>query len=117
VKAQAEAAAQAAMASKTEELYKQMLAMQMNSNEQVLKAKEGSEQTQLEIMKAALAASQDANERVIKAHEKTADSAEKWNEKSIDAMAKVASSAAGKGAKNEKSKDDKKSKDNEDDSE
>jgi hypothetical protein len=42
VKAQAEAAAQAAMASKTEELYKQMLAMQANSNEQVLKAKEGS---------------------------------------------------------------------------
>ena len=117
VKAQAEAAAQAAMASKTEELYKQMLAMQANSNEQVLKAKEGSEKTQLEIMKAALAASQDANDKVIKAHEKTADSAEKWNEKSIDAMAKVASSAAGKGAKNEKSKDDKKSKDNEDDSE
>lgn len=117
VKAQAEAAAQAAMASKTEELYKQMLAMQANSNEQVLKAKEGSEKTQLEIMKAALAASQDANDKVIKAHEKTADSAEKWNEKSIDAMAKVASSVAGKGAKNEKSKDDKKSKDNEDDSE
>jgi hypothetical protein len=91
--------------------------MQANSNEQVLKAKEGSEKTQLEIMKAALAASQDANDKVIKAHEKTADSAEKWNEKSIDAMAKVASSAAGKGAKNEKSKDDKKSKDNEDDSE
>ncbi len=117
VKAQAEAAAQAAMASKTEELYKQMLAMQMNSNEQVLKAKEGSEKTQLEIMKAALAATQDSNEKVIKAHEKTADSAEKWNEKSIDAMAKVAASAAGKGGKNEKSKDDKKSKENEDDSE
>ena len=117
VKAQAEAAAQAAMASKTEELYKQMLAMQMNSNEQVLKAKEGSEKTQLEIMKAALAASQDSNDKVLKAHDKTADSAENWTEKSIDAMAKVASSAAGKGAKNEKSKDDKKSKDNEDDSE
>lgn len=116
-KAQAEAAAQAAMAAKTEELYKQMLAMQANSNDQVLKAKEGSEQTQLEIMKAALAASQAASERVNKAHEKTADSAEKWNEKSIDAMAKVASAAAGKGAKGEKSKDDKKSKDSDDDSE
>ena len=113
-KAQAEAAAQAAMAAKTEELYKQMLAMQANSNDQVLKAKEGSEQTQLEIMKAALAASQDASERVNKAHEKTADSAEKWNEKSIDAMAKVASAAAGKGAKGEKSKDEKKSKDGDD---
>ena len=117
VKAQAEAAAQAAMASKTEELYKQMLAMQMNSNEQVLKAKEGSEQTQLEIMKAALAAAQDSNSKVIKAHEKSTENAERWNEKSIDAMAKVASSAAGKGAKTEKSKEDKKSKDNDDDSE
>lgn len=117
IKAQAEAAAHAAMANKTEELYKQMLAMQMNSNEQVLKAKEGSEQTQLEIMKAALAAAQDSNSKVIKAHEKSTENAERWNEKSIDAMAKVASSAAGKGAKTEKSKEDKKSKDNDDDSE
>jgi hypothetical protein len=117
IKAQAEAAAQAAMANKTEELYKQMLAMQMNSNEQVLKAKEGSEQTQLEIMKAALAAAQDSNSKVIKAHEKSTENAERWNEKSIDAMAKVASSAAGKGGKTEKSKEDKKSKDNDDDSE
>jgi hypothetical protein len=59
-------------------------------------------------MKSTLAASQDASDRVNKAHEKTADSAEKWNEKSIDAMAKVASAAAGRGAKGEKSKDEKK---------
>jgi hypothetical protein len=68
-------------------------------------------------MKAALAAAQDSNSKVIKAHEKSTENAERWNEKSIDAMAKVASSAAGKGAKTEKSKEDKKSKDNDDDSE
>jgi hypothetical protein len=93
------AAAQAAMANKTEELYKQMLAMQMNSNEQVLKAKEGSEQTQLEIMKAALAAAQDSNSKVIKAHEKSTENAERWNEKSIDAMSKVATAVANKSGK------------------
>jgi hypothetical protein len=120
VKAQAERDAQAAMASKTEDLYKQMLAMQMNSNELVLKAKEGSEKTQLEIMKAALASAQDSNEKVIKAHEKSSDNSERINEKSIDAMSKVAAAAAtasGKGGKSEKSKEDKKSKDNDDDSE
>ena len=63
-----------------------------------------------------MSASQESNEKVIKAHEKSADNAERWNEKSIDAMAKVASSAAGKAAKNEKSKDEKKSKDTDDDS-
>ena len=114
VKSEAQREAQDTLAKKTEELYIKMLEMQANSNEQVLKAKEGSEKITLDIMKAAIAASQDSTDKVIKAHEKTADSAVKLNEKAVESNAKIHAAAAGRGGKSEKSKEDKKSKDNDD---
>ena len=82
------------------EMLEKMLAMQQTSNQSA------SEQ-QIKIMMAALDAQKDATIRVEKAHEKTADSAEKWNEKSIDAMSKVATAAANKGIKSDGTKSEK----------
>lgn len=79
------------------EMLEKMLAMQQTSSQ-------SASDQQMKIMMAALEAQKEATIRVEKAHEKTADSAEKWNEKSIDAMSKVATAAANKGAKGDPGK-------------
>jgi len=65
-----------------------MLALQKESNE-------SSTARQMEVMMAALNAQKESAAKVDQANERTAASAERWNEKSIDAMAKVAATAAG----------------------
>jgi hypothetical protein len=85
----ANAAAEAKVAQTKAEMLEKMLEMQSKSNE-------NSTARQMEIMMAALNAQKEAAEKVDKANERTATSAERWNEKSIDAMAKVAATAAGK---------------------
>jgi ribosomal protein L40E len=85
----ANAAAEAKVAQTKAEMLEKMLEMQSKSNE-------SSTARQMEIMMAALNAQKEAAEKIDKANERTAASAERWNEKSIDAMAKVAATAAGK---------------------
>ena len=46
-----------------------------------------------------LGAQQQAHSEVLRAKQDTVDSAVKWNDRSIDAMAKVAGIAAGRGGK------------------
>jgi len=70
------------------EMLERMLALQKESNE-------SSTARQMEVMMAALNAQKESAAKVDQANERTAASAERWNEKSIDAMAKVAATAAG----------------------
>jgi hypothetical protein len=70
------------------EMLERMLAMQKESNE-------SSTTRQMEVMMAALNAQKESAAKVDQVNERTAASAERWNEKSIDAMAKVAATAAG----------------------
>ena len=58
-------------------------------------------------MKANLESQKDSTEKVLKAHEKSVENSQKWNEKSIDAMSKVATAVANKSGKLEsKTRDD-----------
>jgi hypothetical protein len=70
------------------EMLERMLAMQKESNE-------SSTARQMEVMMAALNAQKESAAKVEQVNERTVASAERWNEKSIDAMAKVAATAAG----------------------
>lgn len=70
------------------ELLEEMLKMQASSNSEA-------NDRQLAIMKQALDAQLSASQRVEQAHQKTAESAEKWNERSIDTMGKIAAVKAG----------------------
>lgn len=82
------AAAQALIEARTNEaraeLLQEMLKMQSGANSEA-------NARQFEMMKQALDAQISATQRVEQAHQKSTENAERWNEKSIDAIAKVAS--------------------------
>ena len=86
------AAAQALIEARTNEaraeLLQEMLKIQASANSEA-------NDRQLAIMKQALDAQLSASQRVEQAHNKTAESAEKWNERSIDTIGKIAAVKAG----------------------
>jgi hypothetical protein len=86
------AAAQALIEARTNEaraeLLQEMLKIQASANSEA-------NDRQLAIMKQALDAQLSASQRVEQAHSKTAESAEKWNERSIDTIGKIAAVKAG----------------------
>ena len=82
-------------------LYERMLEIQAKATDTILNSRDSSDDRQLAIVKAAMTSQSESTEKVLKAHEKSVDNSEKWNEKSIDAMSKVATAVANRSGKPE----------------
>lgn len=86
------ASTEAAVAKTKADMLQAMLEMQQKSGAEMKEAVMG-------LVGQMLGAQQQAHSEVLRAKQDTVDSAVKWNDRSIDAMAKVAGIAAGRGGK------------------
>lgn len=87
------------MAAEKFQMYERMLELQARASEGAISSADASSKLASGLLNDFLEVQKDAAERVISAHEKSAENAAKWNEKSIESMAKVVTSAASKGNK------------------
>jgi hypothetical protein len=75
-------------------MYEKMIELQNIANQNLLNSKDSTQNVQLEMFKAALQSSKDTAQGIQNLNDKALQSAENWNQKSIDAMSKVATAAA-----------------------